>query len=639
MKITGPRLILICVHNFIISDVVIATMVLSIVLALFLFLLQQTLTGKSSFYNYHEKIKKMSNILQSVAGGENSSKEAWELLMTHPEYSFLIKNGEANNLCFMLSQIPRNVLNDGRVKLLLSDLPLYQDTNLQFRCIIDPVSFSPLYYEGYNSFLATLPLINDPKQWATILLKWTELDKGLERIHLLNSVPGLTAATDQTSLLGQFCALDRTRHRVSLEFVRLLPVFRSNWGTSILDRARTHDVCTEFLNHPESKLFQRLISDATNDMLQEIPALDIPPELFNEALGNNLPAEEFIDLIKHYIKSNDIGALFNIIDKSDLLIQSLDVLRVYEIAAFLVNPKVPTDLFSCFFNRAGQFVTRDAQQYRQFLYETLLHTKQLGEEIFTHWYIELTSIHPMLIEQSVIKLPFWEDIIRPRDGPIDLSMYLGELQQNLGLLEFVLAKTKCTTKSPIVSYNKCKALGNLIRKMNISPSEHLQQGFWRIASETNFTIKDLIKYLSDNKHSVPAVAWALSRLPPLSVELARHLAQSSSITVRTLISLLRRLGQRPARSCLGSEVGSPDIVNVEDLENFLNLQQPDGNDMFTNAEKYSIIKSLISLLTNLGFDELPYVAWTEEPLQDTFNNLIKSYCNQYTLTSPAIIAK
>lgn len=625
-----------------------------------------------------ETTKIIREALEAIKREDDSATRAWNLLRSHHEYQRLFRDPEFSSfLCLILSQLPPGLREDGRVRLALGELDLYKNPKSQSTCILTPVFTNPIYQEAYRSFLQSLPLLEDPHQWPAIIEIWAGLSDVTQKQLLLNVAKRLTQATDPASLVGQFCAMDRARGTgvIGDEFIALLPVFNKEIGQTVREAAAAGGAsyCEAFFGKADSEAFQRLILDTRREMAEaKVPQVTLSSAQFNGKLAGNMSVAELTSLIKFSLSLGDEASLAQLVDTSDLLLvpDSLELNDIFRIAAYLVNPQVHPELFTLFFRRAGDLARRDMQKYHSFLFETLREAAKWPAETYSRWYIELTLLQPALASRETIAIPLWAELMKPppqllegtkvKEGPVQLELPDRD-NKHLPLLELVLAKSRCVTKQPLVEPAKCEALRRLVRLRKFNAIDMLKEGWWRIASMTDYKAEDLQRYLQGREHTLGAVSWALTGVPKLGVKEAKALQSSPNLSVKALVYLWIRMtessqssetstagvrgdntagmgssstGLRPCRT----KNGPTQSVSLELLREYLDKDGVNGGKLFPASERIPIIKSLISLVTGTNLDHLVSVPWGEDPsVERAFYSILEAYCGQWEGIFPAII--
>lgn len=617
--------------------------------------------------------------LEAIKRGDDSATRAWHLLRSHTDYQTLFGDPELSSiLCLILSQLPPELREDGRVRLALNELDLYKEPKSQSACILTPAFTNPIYQEAYQRFLEGLPLLKDPRQWPAIIEIWAGLSNVTQRQLLLNVAKGLTQDTDPTSLLGQFCAMDMVRGKGGIkdEFITLLPVFNVKNGQTIREAATVaggSSYCEDFFGRADSDAFKRLLHDTRQELANDdIPKVTLSSAQFNNKLSGRVSVAELTSLIKFSLSLRDEASLAQLVDTSDLLLvqDSLELNDIFRLAAYLVNPQVHPEIFTLFFRRAGNLTRRDMQKYNSFLFETLREATQWPPETFFRWYIELTLLQPTLATRETIAIPFWTELMKPppllpdgtrfKEGQVQLKLP-DRTSKHLTLLELVLAKSRCVTKQPLVEPAKCESLRRLVIAEELRASDMLNNGWWRIASMTNYTADDLKKYLRRGNHTLGAVSWALTKVPQLTAKEARALQASSNLSVKALVYLWMKLTESPSspglstagprddkNQAIGSasaglrpcrtKNGQSQSVSLDLLQQSLDKDDDKGGKLFPASERVPIIKSLISLVTGTNLDHLAFVPWGENhSIERVFYSILEAYCGQWEGVFPAII--
>lgn len=571
-----------------------------------------------------------------------SSRSRWDRVLKQP---LALERTAVKSLCLILSKLPTELLKDGRVQLLISELPLLNNPEWQVECALDVKHVPDIDLKRYMDFIRSLPIIVDSSLWHHALYAWQMLPG--ERSNILSLFHNLGYGKREEDLMGQFCAMERVHRDVKPQLIELLPVFADTVGEKILDEAKNalkegKGLCNQRRGGFLSSVFKDVISQVKQpSMAKKLAEMTLPDNFFNSTFSGTLDTDDFVDLLHYFVISRRISDLYKLIDTFEMSERDIRFTDIIYAASMLVDNELPVGLFRLFLRRSEMQTAPMRQEYKLFLREVLIFARgNFASFNYYEWYVNLTLMEPELAGEREISIPLW-------DALLNLNvMDSGELKglgrdASVEIIELILKESKCLTSQPLIRKSHCGLLNGLVEEKGErwKPVKLLRTGYWRTASLLINNKSSIYKYLGKSRMDVMSTAWALSRLERqaeiLDVGLFKNLAKIvEDRAVKAYLALNEALvNVKPVDICRNGNKTtrrvSKDILAIVDREEL----------ELTSEEKKAIITALLCSISNLRPDDLDDVIPGDLPTNLLFNAMVDSYCYRWEGAVPGLTAE
>lgn len=557
-------------------------------------------------------IQRLSHTFEAINKGETDASRRWRSMQRDSSFSLLHNPRWNKFLCYVLSQINQELIQDQTVQDALYDLPLFRDVKRQVECAATLYMVDDSHRKRVESFLYTLPAIQDYGLWPAVLERLAEIDdeEALERFYR-RSIP-LTKSREPHDLFAQYCASHSASEMAQIR--ESLPVFTDEAGNAVLEAASNNPYyCSDFVIG-NIRLYRSMINQAKGQIENHSGT---PVRESDEVSDEHTLIQQTKKAMMSH-RHMSLNAIFKEFAESKRL--SFD--NVLQIASYLIHPPTPPKLMLSLFE-AFDVRNRYGQKASSFFYVILDYFASLNNlSAYQQWYIEASLADYNI---PIHRIPLWDLLLYENQVSEEQLSDANDRAYDPYLYELILAKSRCMTETPVIERSNCIVFKSFLGSLEPKGRPHLEKGNWRLAKISGMTLQQLSRYLLGSSHNLPSTAAILGQSVKSDEHFEPSILRLLSETIKdpmsmTLIELVKALGTMQIRP-ICTPVFNPRLLPESFLYSFI-----DPN--YSTSTKFTLLRFLLIIMTEGNFDDLESHGFYEEgDLKAMFNSIIWSYCS------------